>query len=405
MSQKYFVTRHQDAIVTALYEDDKVIELDCEPESGQSILGNIYVGRVRDIVKNINAAFVEIQKNVLCYYSLTENTNHIFTKKASGSKLLQGDEIIVQISKEPVKTKPATCSSHINLTGKYAALVADNGRSGVSTKISEPQRGHLKKLAASFETEAYSFVVRTNAKSATDEQICEELLRLKEQYEQLVCIGSHRTLYSVLHRQEPLYIQKLQALYTDKITDIITDVPEYYEEMQTAIQNSQQELQNCLQFYSDNGYSLWNLHSLEKQFKEALGKKVWMKSGAYLIVEHTEAMHVIDVNTGKFTGKRNSEDTYLKINLEAAREVARQIRLRNLSGMILVDFIDMKQSDNTEQLVRTLSTELKKDPISTSFIDITKLGIVEITRKKTRKPLYETAGSLSLLPLKGQNGE
>ena len=119
-----------------------------------------------------------------------------------------------------------------------------------------------------------------------------------------------------------------------------------------------------------------------------------MKSGAYLIIEHTEAMHVIDVNTGKFTGKRNSEDTYLKINLEAAKEVARQIRLRNLSGMILVDFIDMKQPDNTEQLVRVLNTELKKDPISTSFIDITKLGIVEITRKKTRKPLYETAVSV-----------
>ena len=394
MSQKYLVTRHQDSIITALYEDDKVIELDSEPEAGQSILGNIYVGRVRDIVKNINAAFVEIEKNVLCYYSLAENTNHIFTKKASGSKLQQGDEIIVQISREPVKTKPATCSSHINLTGKCVALVADNGRSGVSSKINEPLRGHLKKLVTSYETKSYIFVVRTNAKSATDEQITIELLRLKEQYEQLVCIGSHRTLYSVLYRQEPVYIQKMQALYTDKITDIITDIPEYYEEMQTAIQNNQKELLNCLQFYSDNGYSLWNLYSLEKHFKEALGKKVWMKSGAYLIIEHTEAMHVIDVNTGKFTGKRNSEDTYLKINLEAAKEVARQIRLRNLSGMILVDFIDMKQPDNTEQLVRVLNTELKKDPISTSFIDITKLGIVEITRKKTRKPLYETAVSV-----------
>lgn len=390
MSQKYLVTRHQNSIITALYENDKIIELDCEPVDGQSILGNIYVGRVRDIVKNINAAFVEIQKNVLCYYSLEENTHHIFTKKAAGSKLQQGDEIIVQISKEPVKTKPATCSSHINLTGKYAALVADNGRSGVSAKISEPKRGHLKKLVASYETDDYSFVVRTNAKSATDEQICAELLYLKEQYEQLVRTGSHRTLYSILHRQEPLYVQKLQSLYTDKITDIITDVPEYYEDMQTALQSSQPELQTCLQFYSDNAYSLWNLYSLEKHFKEALGKKVWMKSGAYLIIEHTEAMHVIDVNTGKFTGKRNSEDTYLKINLEAAREVAHQIRLRNLSGMILVDFIDMKQTDNIEQLVRVLSAELKQDPVNTNFIDITKLGIVEITRKKTRKPLYET---------------
>lgn len=394
MSQKYLVTRHQDSIITALYEDDKVIELDSEPEAGQSILGNIYVGRVRDIVKNINAAFVEIEKNVLCYYSLAENTNHIFTKKASGSKLQQGDEIIVQISREPVKTKPATCSSHINLTGKYVALVADNGRSGVSSKINEPRRNHLKKLVASYEADAYSFVVRTNAKSAPDELIRAELIRLKDQYEQLVRIGSHRTLYSVLHRQEPLYIQKLQALYTDKITDIITDIPEYYDDMQTVIQCNQNDLQDCLQFYSDTGYSLWNLYSLEKHFREALGKKVWMKSGAYLIIEHTEAMHVIDVNTGKFTGKRNSEDTYLKINLDAAKEVARQIRLRNLSGMILVDFIDMKQTDNTEQLVRVLSSELKQDPVNTNFIDITKLGIVEITRKKTRKPLYETAGEL-----------
>lgn len=394
MNQKYLVTRHNGYIITALYENEKVIELDCEPESGQSILGNIYVGRVRDIVKNINAAFVEIEKNVLCYYSLEENTRHLFTKKAAGSKLQQGDEIIVQISKEPVKTKPATCSSHINLTGKYAALVADNGRSGVSSKISEPFRGHLKKLVKSYETEDYSYVVRTNAKSASDEQICDELLRLKTQYEQLIRIGSHRTVYSVLHRNEPIYVQKMQDLYTDKIAGVVTDIPEYYEQMLKSIQLNKKELLNCTQFYSDNSYSLWNLYSLEKQFREALSKKVWMKSGAYLIIEHTEAMHVIDVNTGKFAGKRNSEDTYLKINIEAAKETARQIRLRNLSGMILVDFIDMKQPDNVEQLIHTLNLELKKDPVNANFIDITKLGIVEITRKKTRKPLHETAGDL-----------
>ena len=198
-----------------------------------------------------------------------------------------------------------------------------------------------------------------------------------------------RTCYSVLEAAYPSYIQGLRDTYSGALEAILTDIPEYYGQMRSYLEAEQPEDIGKLQLYEDPTLPLLKLYSLEAAMESALSRRVWLKSGGYLVIEPTEALTVIDVNTGKYAGKKNMEEAVLKINLEAAVETARQLCLRNLSGIIIVDFIDMAPEEHKKLLLDTLEAELKKDPVKTVLVEMTKLGLVEITRKKVRKPLHE----------------
>ena len=390
MNRKIVITRIDNKIWTTLFENDEVVEIHCVSE--QSILGNIYVGRVKNIVNNINAAFVEIANGVECYYSIAENEMPVFTTKIGKKAICIGDEVLVQVSKEAVKTKVPTVTGKIELTGKYAVLTHGDTRIGVSNKIAKEDRERLLGIAKKFENEKYGFIVRTNAKDASDEVLEQELLRLSQEYESLILASKTRACYSCMKVVSKEYLTILRDVYQEGLTDIIVEEKDLYHDIKEFLSNEQAEDLDKLRLYDDKLLPLHKLYGIEKQIENALKHYVWLKSGAYLVIEPTEALTVIDVNTGKCIGKKKDETTYLKINLEAAKEAARQIRLRNLSGIIVVDFINLSNQEYMQQLLECFRMELNKDPIATTLVDVTKLQLVEVTRKKIRKPLHESIG-------------
>lgn len=384
---KLVITKWKSQLLTALVSEKEVLELHLEDDS--SILGNIYVGKVKNIVKNLNSAFVDFGPDKTGYYSLTDNSSILYTSPKEG-KLCVGDEILVQIFKDAVKTKDPVLTSNLSFTGRYAVLTAANTAIGFSSKISDKEwkdalRPELEKV---MQGEA-GIIVRTNAYQE-DEQVLREAAYLMEQYRHVRDIAPYRTCYSCLYESEPEYIRSLKSSPAGSIAEILTDDSEVYETVSGYLKVYEPELLTTgLRFYEDKLLPLSALYSLETELKHALQKRAWLKSGGYLIIEQTEAMVVIDVNTGKYSGKKNLQDTIRMTNLEAAHEIAHQIRLRNLSGIIMVDFIDMKSEEDQKQLLNTLRKEVSSDPVRTMVIDMTPLGLVEMTRQKSRRPLHE----------------
>ena len=392
MNRKLIITRIEDKILTALFENDVIAELHCcgqDIPSNQVTLGNIYVGKVKNIVKNIDAAFVEIADGIECYYAINENPQPIFTQKIGKKPLCIGDELLVQVSKEAVKTKAPTVSSKLNFTGKYAVLTYGDSRVGVSTKLSKAEKERLQQIANPFASNEYGFIIRTNAKDADDIVIENELKHLIAEYQSLAEAAKTRTCFSCLKSAPKSYLTELRNIYQEGLSDIVIEDKMIYQEVKAFLEAEQPEDSEKLRLYEDKNLPLHKLYSIETHVANALKEYVWLKSGAYLVVQPTEALTVIDVNTGKCISKKKDDEAYLKINMEAAKEAARQIRLRNLSGIILIDFINMDKKEYLDELLDMFGTELKRDPVSTSLIDVTKLQLVEVTRKKVRKPFHE----------------
>lgn len=392
MERKLVITTWEDKILTSVLEDDKIVEIHCssqEAEASVPALGNIYVGKVKNIVQNIQAAFIEVAKGVECYYSIPDNDAPIFTHKIGKKPLCIGDELLVQISKEAVKTKVPTVSSKLSFTGKYAVLTSGDTRIGISSKIPKEMRADLQKQAEHYRSDAYGFIIRTNAKDAESNVLCKEMEQLAAEYENLVKIADKRVCFSCLKQAPRPYLTELKNIYQEGLSEIIVEDKLLYDEMKAFLSMEQPEDLEKLRRYEDRLLPLDKLYSIEKHLEDALRERIWLKSGAYLVIQPTEALTVIDVNTGKCISKKRDDRTYLKINLEAAKEAARQIRLRNLSGIILIDFINLSEKALMEELMDAFRKDLRKDPISTTLVDITKLQLVEVTRKKVRKPLKE----------------
>jgi ribonuclease G len=384
------VTELGNTLVAAGYQDGTPLWFECRRKDENSILGNIYVGKVMNIVKNIQVAFVQIADGIICYYSLKENPNPVYIKKVGKSELVQGDEILVQVEKEALKTKDPVASSNLNIPGKYMALTTGNQKIGISSKISHEKKQELKSFFATLDLQGNGIVVRTNAATASQEVLQKEFDFLMQRLQKIKETAIHRTAFSLLYKADSFYLQQLRNSYTGELDKIITDVKSVYAEMENYLSAYQPEDKERLTFYEDKNLSLASLYNISRDLERALQPQVWMKSGAYLVIEPTEACTVIDVNTGKCDSKRKDrQKTFLKINLEAAKEVANQIKLRNLSGIILVDFIDLEQEEARAGLMHELHELLKHDAVPTNLVDMTKLQLVEITRKKQKKPLHE----------------
>lgn len=391
MKQKLVITQQNEKYIVALTDSRRLIEVYTEPADQTIFVGNIYVGQVKNIVQNIQAAFVQVDKDTLCYYSLEENRHHLFLNKKSGGELKPGDLILVQISREAVKNKAPACTCYLNFTGRYSVLTWNKTTLGFSNKItSQERRKELKKLYREFQDPDYGFIVRTNAAEAEEEEIRKELQLLIARGKKVIGDAPHRSYGQALMRGLPGYLTVMRDYSMTDITEVVTDSQEIYRQL--TEQESLSSMKNAfpIRYYEDPCLSLDQLYRITPQIKEALSTKVWLKSGGYLFIEPTEAMTVIDVNTGKaIEGKRPASRQFYKINLEAAREIAYQIRLRNLSGIIIIDFIDMVDPKLQEELLWELKRCISQDRIKTTLIDITGLGLVELTRKKIKKPLYE----------------
>lgn len=377
----------QEFFLAAAFDEKRMTQIQVEAVSKSSILGNIYIGRVENIATNIQAAFVDIAKGVSCFLPLEEAKNAVFTKKNGKKDLCIGDELLVEVTREKQKNKPASVSANLNFSGKYLILTTGNHLLGISKKLHATERERLQALLKDQITDTFGIVVRTAAKDASDEEILKELEMLTKQCHACLQGAMHRTAFTRLREAPPFYLQFLKNRNLTEVQKITTDIPSVHEVLLQHLQDTKEA--EKLHLYTDTQVSLFALYSLTHELERALHRQVWLPSGAYLVIDPTEALTVIDVNSGKNIKKKSREELVFSVNVEAAHEIARQLILRNISGICIIDFIDMKEKEHREELMHILRMDLKKDKVPATLVDITRLGLVELTRKKVQKSLKE----------------
>lgn len=368
MSNILVVSKVRNKIIGFQFEENKLSRI--YNLENKSLVGNIYVGYVKDIVKNLNAAFVEIDGESKGFLSL-KNYPH---------KIKQGDKILVQVAGDKVKTKDYLLTWKLNISVGSVILTVGNNNFSISKKIDDSLlREQYKNSFSHFCTDEYGFILRTNAQSKDLKNLENNINEAIEIYNQTVNKFNFLKAKTLVYKKDK-QLEVLEDFVLKKDGMVITDVEQIYESLKAA--------DICASFNDEKKINLINKYSLEKHLKNSLNRHVWLKSGGYLIIEHTEAMTVIDVNTGKADFKSNRDKTIQKINEEAAKEISRQLQIRNISGTIIVDFIGSDELKNGN-LIAVMRQEVKKDYVSCSVVDITKLGLMEITRKKQEQPLYE----------------
>lgn len=411
---RYEKNNHSFISYILLDENRKFVDFQLFNEDKVSLVNNIYAARVDKIVPGINAAFVTIANKQSCYLPLEDTKSVIYTNKHSNKEsLCCGDEILVQVVKDAIKTKEPVVTTKLSIYGNYCVVTTDDTSIGVSKKIPKDIalgiRESIAPLVSDHEQDKYGIIIRTNARSVSQETLCNDLETTISLYKNIIKRAEYAVLYTRLLENTKDYLLKLYHLDFSTIDEVLTDQDDIYDELvaefssKTITDDKEHHgMQACeaqadaacmnivdkIHRYDDSAISLNLLYKLSSQIKELCTSLVWLNSGANIIIEQLETLSVIDVNSGRCPARKGTD--ILKINKEAATEAARQLRLRNISGMIIIDFINMKSKADEAALVNHLKEELKKDSITCSFIDITKLGLVEITRKKEYKSLKET---------------
>lgn len=363
------ITKFGEHLVSMLLKDGQPVEFQCVSEKNKVDIGNIYIGVVKNVVKNINGAFVEFDQDETGFLSMRHR------------QYKAGDEVLVQIKKEATEEKRPMLSDQIELTGKYLVLTSDKLSVGISNKIHQKEKKQeLREMAEPLVTQEYGFILRTEAAKANKEDVLMEADRLSAKYHEIVAKRQYRKAPHLVDTNHDALEVLVHDIKPGSIDRIVTD----QEEVGEQLKERGYEVSLCSYMAGDIERRYRFRHYLSEVFK----RKIFMKSGGFLYIEQTEAMAVIDVNTGKSIGKKNQEAHIKKINLEAAKEAARQIRLRNLSGIIMIDFIDMKSKDDEKELLQVMQHYLNGDSKKAVAVDITKLGIMEITRKKEKNPIF-----------------
>lgn len=378
------ITEYKNRICTILFQDNVMQEIHVEAD--ESILSAIFMAKVKNISKNINAAFVELFDGQMAFLPLEDVKDCSFLHSIDG-RLREGDEIPVQVIKEAVKTKDPVVTTKLSVNGAYAVVSLDKKKSGFrfSRKLSADKKHELIDALSGIELPAdYAYVVRTGAGELTDFSVLfKELHYLISQMDEILLRAKTRTCFSCIYQGVPSYIDFLHHISNIHYEEIVTDIPNVYEALQVHYKGNK-----SIRLYQDT-FPLKKLYSIETKMEELFSEKIYLKSGGTIFIEYTEAMTVIDVNTGKCIAKKDKDTLNYQINLEAADMIARQLRLRNISGIIIVDFINMESEEYKAKLTQELKKLLKKDSVSCNYVDITGLGLVEITRKKVQKPIYE----------------
>lgn len=392
---KVIITDYEGTTCSFLIKGNRLIAANKLDNSSK--IGNIYIGKVKNIVKNIDACFVEIAEKEICFLPLKEAQTPICINRNYDGRLVQGDEILVQVTKDALKTKQAGVTCNISVQNEYFVFALGNPQLGISSKLNKQFKTKIKDFLLSqdiidsqgqmiqdSQSPEYGMIVRTEAGKLLNEEpetFLQQYKQLKKEFVQLFESTLHKKCFSLIQARKMPYGSLLDFYGTDEYQEVVTDLNEAYTSLQGIFKP--------IRFYEDASYSLKKLYSIDTKLKEALTRNVWLNSGAYLVIEQTECLNTIDVNSGKMIKNTLSTDAIWQINAEAAKEAALQIRLRNLSGIIIIDFINMDNPQEETQLIQLMKTLLENDPISTNVIDITPLGLMEITRKKINKSLLE----------------
>lgn len=379
--------KQYDGIATVLSEEERPIECFFSSSEGNSILGNIYVGKIETVQQNIGAVFVRIGENLRGYLPISECKGANW-KTGGQSKIPRvGDELLVQVSREAVKMKQAGLTTNLNLNGRYFVLSSGRKTVNFSRKLKGDQVRTIKSILPELSSE-FGLIVRTSAQDATEEELAHEFAILKEKMDYILKYGTSRKIYTCLYQTSGPWMKVVKQYFSEGLS-VITDCYGVYDELMQYRTENQLENQLNLFFYEDKMLPLYKLNSISTLMDKMQHKQVWLKSGGFIVIQETEACVVIDVNTGKYDGKKNKEETVMMINREAVAEIAAQIRLRQLSGIILVDFINMKDPKKQEELMNELQYQVSKDPVKTRVVDLTALQIVEMTRQKEMKSFRE----------------
>ena len=382
----------------AVREDRRLVELYIEREHDQKIVGNIYKGRVENILPGMEAAFVDIGlgRNAFLYVDdvLVPHNGHPGEHPVQGvhyhsikDMLREGQEIVVQVTKEAMGTKGARVIGHLSLPGRYLVLMPTVDYIGISRRIEdEGERERLREIAKGVKPKDMGVIVRTAAEGRGEEELakdCQFLLRL---WNKLQTKARRYSAPALLYKDYDLVYRVVRDLFTAEADKFIIDSREEYERTLDFLDQVAPPLKEKVVLYTDS-LPLFEAMGIEREIEKALQEKVWLDCGGYVVINQTEALVSIDVNTGKYTGSKNLAHTVLKTNLEAAAEIARQLRLRNIGGIVIIDFIDMESPEHKEKVLARLEEEVKLDKTKVHILGFTSLGLVELTRKKVKQPL------------------
>jgi len=402
----------------ALLENGVLAELHIERESDKGIAGNIYKGRVQRVLPGMQAAFVDVglTRSAFLYVDDVSKNDRELDSMLSVFKdenddmvvdqacpdapareespftpiediLSDGMEILVQVIKEPLGSKGARISTHISLPGRHLVYLPTLNNIGISRRITdEAERVRLREIIQKIKPPGSGFIIRTASEGATEEELLTDMDFLMKLWDNTQKRMEHAPAASLLHEDLSISLRAIRDLYSKNVRKVVVDSQETYNSIITFIETFMPQLKYSVELYAGDK-PLFDKYGIEVEISRALGRSIWLKSGGYIVIEETEALVAIDVNTGRYVGKGNQGDTILKTNLEAVKEIAYQIRLRNLGGIIIIDFIDMEKKADRESVLNTLQEALKNDRAKTNVVNMSELGLVQMTRKRVRENL------------------
>ena len=401
ISKEILINVTPQEIRVAILENGMLNELYIERSRSRGLVGNVYKGKVVRVLPGMEAAFVEIGMDKAAFLHVsdvtqknTHNTNsdnngNGFKPTPISHMLHEGQDILVQVIKDPIGTKGARLTTNITIPSRYLVFMPNSNNIGVSSRIEgEDERNRLRELLTSQESLNIDagYILRTAAEVASQESIQSDISYLNRLWDKINTDFIRQETSIVVHKDLPLYLRVLRDMVDEGLEKIRVDSKETFNSMIEFASSYVPEVAELLEHYPGER-PIFDLHGVEDEIQKGLEQKVHLKSGGYLIIDQTEAMTTIDVNTGGFVGTRNLEETIFKTNLEAAQSIVRQLRLRNLGGIVILDFIDMVEEEHKRQVVRALEKALERDHTRTYVCDVSPLGLIEMTRKRTRESL------------------
>ena len=375
----------------AILEHDAIVEHYVTRARDRSLVGNIYLGRVQNVLPGMEAAFVEIgeaRNGVLYAREVGIAGDEGDDVPRIETVLRSGQAILVQVTKDPMRSKGARLSALVSIAGRHLVLVPRAASLGVSHRLADGERARLRELAAGLRPEGHGLIVRTAAQGASESDLERDLGKLLDVWAQIEAKATRGTAPALLYEEPELEMRVIRDLFNRDISRAVVDASELEERLRDYVRATTPDLDHRLELY-DGELPIFEEFRVLEQIRKSLDRRVWLPSGGHIVIDRTEALTVIDVNTGKFVGRSSLEETVFRTNKEAAREVARQLRLRDIGGIIVIDFIDMEDQQNREELLRTFKEALLDDRSRTQVFDMSPLGLVQMTRKNVSTGIVE----------------
>ncbi len=389
MDRELVVVSSKNLYMFVIFENKEAVELRVEYINNFKQSGNIYKGKVKRIVPAMNAAFIDIGEDREAFLPLKD------IEKVYPSVDV-GKSILVQVKRAAINTKGAKLTCKITLPGKYLVLLPTTNQVSISSKIQNKHlKEEIKELLEPFNKESYGFIIRTSAENALPESIIEDFITLKNLWEKIQKQASNKKIPTLIYEEKNKIFSILRD-YAGEINRIVTDDIHVYKDIKKHIKEHFPDKNIKIELYKEKNISLYSFYQIDKTVNKILNPYVWLKSGGYLVIEETEALVTIDVNSGRHCKYKSLEDTAYHTNLEAAKEIAKHLRLRDLGGIIIIDFIDMKDEERKKALLEFLRDEVKKDKRPVKIKDFTSLGLLELTRKKLEESLIKQLSEVCL---------